>query len=172
VDHRKASIETPSAIRRRNSTRKPTVTRLLATCLGDFPRTSRGAIHTIGVLNYTTESIAHVRDGTSQTLLIGESATRTSPSFRTFWAYAYAHYSLSAVTPQSRILLGDYEACKQAGGTGTSLPCRRGWGSFHNEVVQFVFCDASVRPIPIAVDMQALTAMATIDGGEVARVEQ
>ncbi|MBX3411659.1 MAG: DUF1559 domain-containing protein [Pirellulales bacterium] len=134
--------------------------------LGEFPRASRGAMHTVGVLGFSTESFAHVRDGTSQTLLVGESITRTTPSFRTFWAYSYAHYSLSAVTPQSRSLWGDYEACKQAGGTGTSLPCRRGWGSYHPGVLPFVFCDASVRPISIQIEMQVLAAMATIDGGE------
>lgn len=135
--------------------------------LGDFSREDRGAIHTVGVQGFTTESFKHVRDGTSQTLLLGESTTRTTPAFRTFWAYSYSHYSLSTVTPQSRILMGDYEACKDAGGYGGSLPCRRGWGSFHPDVIHYAMCDASVRAISTTIDMKVLEAMATIEGGEV-----
>ncbi|CAL1125580.1 unnamed protein product [Cladocopium goreaui] len=134
--------------------------------LGDFAREDRGPIHTIGLLDFTTESIRHIRDGTSHTLMVGESTTRTSLPFRTFWAYAYAHYSLSTVTPQARTLLADYDECKALGGYGGSLPCRRGWGSLHSGVINFVYCDASVHVISTGIDMEVLQAMATIDGGE------
>ena len=134
--------------------------------LGTYTPAERGPIHTIGVLKYTTETYRDITDGLSNTLLVGESATKTDPSFRTFWAYAFAHYSLSAVTRQSRILLGDYDACSAAGGTGGSMPCRRGWGSFHPGGINFLICDGSVRLIPGNVDMQPLAAMATIAGGE------
>ncbi len=134
--------------------------------LGSFPLADRGAIHTIGVKNFTVERQRNIRDGTSNTLLIGESTTRTSPAFRTLWAYSYAHYSLSAVTPQPRILWGDYDRCKAAAGNGGSLPCRRGWGSFHPGIVQFAFCDASVRRIGLSVEMGLLASLATIEGGE------
>jgi type II secretory pathway pseudopilin PulG len=134
--------------------------------LGNFPRNDRGAIHTIGVLGFTTESFRTIRDGTSSTLLVGESTTRSSPAFRTFWAYSYAHYSLSSVTPQARTLLGDYDACKSTGGMGGSLPCRRGWGSFHSSIINFVLCDGSVRSLHTTIDMGVLASMATIAGDE------
>jgi len=130
--------------------------------LGAFPREDRGAIHTIGVLNFTTEKYQNVTDGLSNTLMLGESATRTNPSMRTFWAYAYAHYSLSSVTAQPRTLWGDYDACKAAGGYGGPLACRRGWGSMHPGVINFALCDASVRSIALGVDMKVLESMSTI----------
>ncbi|MEZ6069085.1 MAG: DUF1559 domain-containing protein [Pirellulales bacterium] len=136
--------------------------------LGKYPRDYRGAIHTVGVQQFTSEGFHHVRDGLSNTLLVGESTTRSSPSMRTFWAYSYAHYSLSSVSTQRRTLMGDYDACVASGGYGGSLPCRRGWGSLHAGVINFVFCDASVHPINVDVDMEVLAAMATIDGGEAA----
>ncbi|HEY1603230.1 MAG TPA: DUF1559 domain-containing protein [Pirellulales bacterium] len=134
--------------------------------LGTYVRTNRGAIHTIGVLKYTTENYRDVTDGLSNTLLVGEYAKSTNVSFRTFWAYAYAHYSLSAVTPQSRIMSGDYDLCSAIADTGGSMPCRRGWGSFHLGGVNFLLCDGSVRLIAPQVNMQLLAAMATIAGGE------
>ncbi|HEY4310654.1 MAG TPA: DUF1559 domain-containing protein [Pirellulales bacterium] len=134
--------------------------------LGTYVRTNRGPIHTIGVLNYTTENYKDIIDGLSNTLMVGESATRTDPAFRTFWAYAYAHYSLSAITPQPRILMGDYDACVSVGGAGGSMPCRRGWGSLHLSGLNFLKCDGSVHFVAISMDMQTLARLATIAGSE------
>ena len=94
--------------------------------------------------------------------MLGESCTRTNLGLRTFWAYAYTHYSLSSVTAQPLTLLGDYDACKAAGGHGGPLACRRGWGSMHPGVIHFALCDASARAIDIDVDMKVLEAMSTI----------
>ncbi len=134
--------------------------------LGSYKAERRGVLHSVGVRGFGQESIRTVVDGLSSTLAIGESTTRTSLARRTLWAYSHSYYSLSAVTPQSRVLLGDYDACVAAGGYGGSKPCRRGWGSSHPGIVNFVACDGSVRPISVDVDMDLLAAMATIDGGE------
>ena len=127
---------------------------------------NRGPIHTIGVLGYTTERQRDVTDGLSQTLLVGESTTRTNLSFRTFWAYAYAHYSLASVTPQPRILFGDYDACTNAGGTGGSNPCRRGLGSYHPAGINFLYCDGSVRMTSTMIDINLLASLSTIAGND------
>ena len=133
----------------------------------EFPRSWRGAIHTIGVLGFRRERLRDILDGTSQTLLVGESTTRTSPEYRTLWAYSYAFYSLSSVTPQERTLCGDYDRCTSTGGNGYSRPCRRGWGSPHRGLINFAFCDGSVRFLPASIDLELLAGLATIDGGEV-----
>ncbi|MCS7304743.1 MAG: DUF1559 domain-containing protein [Thermoguttaceae bacterium] len=114
----------------------------------------------------TTETIENIRDGTSNTLLVGEMATRTRPRRRTFWAYAYTSYNTSAAVPQSRTLLGDYDQCSAIGGAGGDNPCKRGWGSYHPGVIQFVLCDGSVRPISQQIDINVFCALATIAGGE------
>jgi prepilin-type N-terminal cleavage/methylation domain-containing protein/prepilin-type processing-associated H-X9-DG protein len=132
----------------------------------DFPSNWRGPIHTVGVLGFTTEKIKNIRDGTSNTIMAGESSTRTSPEYRTLWAYSYTFYSLSSATPQARTLLGDYDKCRKEGGTGNSLPCRRGWGSNHRGGLNFLFCDGSVSFLDISIDMDLFATKSTIDGKE------
>lgn len=131
-----------------------------------YPREWYGPLHTVGIRGLEPESIEDIRDGTSTTLLVGESTTRTYTQFRTFWAYSYAFYSVGSVVPQSRTLLGDYGQCRAMGGYGHSSPCMRGWGSGHPGGLQFVLCDGAVRFISTGVDMELLASMATIDGGE------
>jgi len=137
----------------------------------NYPLAWRGAIHTIGIRGLKVERFRTVQDGLSRTIMIGESTTRTNPTFRTFWAYSYSHYSLSSATPQRRTLLGDYDACRAAGGTGGALPCQRGWGSMHRDGLHFLYCDSSVRYTSQEVDVNLFVAMSTIAGGEVVDAE-
>ncbi len=132
-----------------------------------YPAAWRGSMHAVGVYGFEQECVRDVCDGTSQTLMAGESTTRTNHPWRTFWAYAYAHFSLSAVTPQSRTLLGDFDRCKETDGTGRDGPCRRGWGSYHADGLHFLFCDGAVHFVDTSVDMELLARLATIDGQEV-----
>jgi len=134
-------------------------------CAG-YPRRWRGPIHLVGVLGFHEESLKSVRDGASHTLLIGESVTRTSPAYRTLWAYSFGFYTLSAVTPQQRTLWGDYQRCRCEPGEGRAEPCQRGWGSPHGDVINFLYCDGTVRPVETAVDLELLAASATIEGEE------
>jgi len=135
-----------------------------------FEPKSRGPIHVVGVWGFNTERIADIRDGTSSTLMVGESTTRTSRARRTFWAYSFAYYTMSAATPQSRTLLGDYESCVNAGGAGGDIPCKRGWGGLHPGGLNFVLCDGSVVFLSDSMDLGLFGDLATIDGGEVASV--
>jgi hypothetical protein len=70
--------------------------------------------------------------------------------------------------PQSRQLLADYDKCVNIcpACVGTSNPCKRGFGSFHPQVINFVMADSSTRPISTNVDMLQFAAMATIENGE------
>ena len=132
-----------------------------------FPKSWRGVFHTVGTNDLKPERDRNIRDGLSNTLMVGEMGTISHSSRRTFWGYAYASYASSCVTPQSRTLLVDYDRCSQIGGAGGQNPCKRGWGSFHPGGLNFVYCDGNVRFIPITVDLNVLAEMATIDGGEI-----
>jgi prepilin-type N-terminal cleavage/methylation domain-containing protein len=134
-----------------------------------YRKESRGAIHMAGVWGFGTESMDKVRDGASNTLLVGESTTQTNPGHRTFWAYSYAYYSLSGATAQPRTLWGDYDRAVQAGGPGGEDPCKRGWGSLHPGIVNFVLCDGSVHSFSTTIDMGLFCNLATIQGGEPAQ---
>jgi prepilin-type N-terminal cleavage/methylation domain-containing protein/prepilin-type processing-associated H-X9-DG protein len=129
---------------------------------------SRGILHPAVAGLTTAERIASIRDGTSNTLMVGEYSTTTVTNRRTFWAYAYTSYNLSDVTyGQSRTLLADFNLCQNTA-PGGSNQCKRAWASLHTGVINFVFCDGSVRSIPSTIDMNfVMPALATIAGGEV-----
>lgn len=136
-----------------------------------YPRSWRGPLHVVGVLGFRPESLMEIRDGSSNTLMVGESTTRTNLGHRTLWAYSFKFYSLSAVTPpQSRTLLGDFNQCVLLNGYGYGEPCMRQWGSFHPGGSSFLLCDGSVRSLGTTIDMTLFANLATIDGGELALV--
>jgi prepilin-type processing-associated H-X9-DG protein len=132
-----------------------------------YNRKSRGPIHTVGVWGYGVESMDAIHDGTSNTLMVGESTTLTDRAYRTFWAYSYAYYSMSGGTAQPRTLWGDYDRAVAAGGAGGADPCKREWGSFHPGGINFLLCDGSVHFINSGIDMNLFANLCTIDGGEV-----
>ena len=132
----------------------------------DGPPEFRGVLHVVDVNGLRPERFGSITDGTSSTLMVGEYATRSHPSRRTFWAYSWNQYNKSSGQPYSRTLLNDYDACRVAGGPGGDNACKRAWGSFHTGGLNFAFCDGSVRSISLSVDLQTLAALCTIAGGE------
>ena len=138
-----------------------------------YPKSWRGAIHSVGIPGFESEPVKSIADGTSHTLLVGESTTRTNRGWRTLWAYSYAHFSLSAVTEgQPRTLWGDYDKCRSIEGPGGPEPCKRGWGSFHSGGMNVLACDGSVRFLSSEVDMKLFANLATIDGGTFAEIPE
>jgi prepilin-type N-terminal cleavage/methylation domain-containing protein/prepilin-type processing-associated H-X9-DG protein len=135
-----------------------------------LPRRWRGPFHVVDA-KLQPENFASITDGLSNTLLVGEYCTRMSRTLtglrrRTFWAYTHTTYNRSDVVPESRTLIGDLDRCTELGGSGDFQTCYRAWGSFHPEVVNFLFCDGSVRTIGLTVNMQYLADAATIAGRE------
>jgi len=147
---------------------------------GKLPRRWRGVFHVIdgrpGVPgkepHLPLENFAAVRDGLSNTIMVGEYCTRPSKAIirpknptgltrRTFWAYTHASYNRSDAVSQSRTLLSDYDRCTSL---GNIKPCDRAWGSFHADVNNFLLCDGSVQTFPLAIDMELFANAATIAG--------
>jgi prepilin-type N-terminal cleavage/methylation domain-containing protein/prepilin-type processing-associated H-X9-DG protein len=134
--------------------------------MAHYPQ-DRGAMHATYPGVAQAERIANITDGTSNTMLVGEYATRTHPSRRSFWAYAYTSYNESCVTfAQPRTLIADFDLCVNTAPFGNNQ-CKRAWGSFHSAGnLNFGFCDGSVRTVTTSIDMTVLVALATIAGGE------
>jgi prepilin-type N-terminal cleavage/methylation domain-containing protein/prepilin-type processing-associated H-X9-DG protein len=127
---------------------------------------NRGPFHTDSpATGLKADRITSIADGTSNTLMVGERATRSHVRRTTFWADAFNLYSLSGAFPDSATLLPDYDACGLV--ARDIAQCKYGWGSFHSAGINFVFCDGSVRMIPNSINMVVFTNLATIAGGEV-----
>jgi prepilin-type N-terminal cleavage/methylation domain-containing protein len=131
------------------------------------PKNLRGVLHVVNVNDLEPERFSTITDGTSNTLMVGEYATRSHANRRTFWAYSWNQYTMSAGSNETRTILNDYDTCIQAGGAGGDQPCKRAWGSFHTGIINFAHCDASVRSVSTNVDLYVLQSMSTIAGGEI-----
>ncbi|MFO0809471.1 MAG: DUF1559 domain-containing protein [Gemmataceae bacterium] len=123
------------------------------------------------------EKLEGIADGTANTLMLGENTFTDVPRRATFWAYTYASYNQSSVWPESRMFSNLYGDTSVAG-SGCSAPpglygdqmCKRAFGSGHSSGANFAMCDGSVRFITASVDVNILSNMGTIEGGEVANL--
>jgi prepilin-type N-terminal cleavage/methylation domain-containing protein len=135
----------------------------------------RGVFHGVDDWNSLSyERMTTILDGTSNTLMVGERATKTTTNRGTFWADSFNLYSLSSAGVESASLLNDYNVCtgllgqEDPFGNTDAFPCKYGWGSFHDGgLVNFVCCDGHVVSINTGVNMTVFQALATIAGGEV-----
>jgi prepilin-type N-terminal cleavage/methylation domain-containing protein/prepilin-type processing-associated H-X9-DG protein len=127
----------------------------------------RGLLHTDGANGLTPERFQTIRDGSSNTLAVGERTTRTHPTRGTFWADSFGMYSLATAWSISISLLDDYDKCVAAPTEVTANRCKYGWGSPHNQTINFLFCDGHVRGINTGIDMTLFQALATVNGREV-----
>ena len=134
-----------------------------------YKREWRGAIHaayTSPAWGFGVEKLRDIKDGTSNTLMVGESTTSTAPARRTFWAYSFAYYTLSGATSQQRTLGPITTPASMRGGAGGEIPCKRQWGSFHPGGMNFVFCDGGVHFIHTTINLDLFGNLASIAGGE------
>src|SRR5262249_18557805 len=134
---------------------------------GKLPKEWRGAMHVVNCYGLEPEKFSEIKDGTSNTLMVGERMTITHENRSTFWAYAHASYSQSSAMFDTRFLRNDYDACAKNPPAGTANSCKRCWGSLHPGGVNFVIGDGSFRALHVSIDMNVFTNMATIAGGEV-----
>jgi prepilin-type N-terminal cleavage/methylation domain-containing protein/prepilin-type processing-associated H-X9-DG protein len=125
----------------------------------------RGIFHTDGDSGLGPERMGTIKDGTSNTLMVGERTTKTTIARTTFWADSFNLYSTSGAYPDSATLLNDYDACQKV--ASDVAQCKYGWGSFHTGIINFAMCDGHVVGITTSINMQTFTALATINGGEV-----
>ncbi len=129
----------------------------------------RGVLHHVGTNGASVEKMKDILDGSSNTIIVGEYHTISTPNRRTFWAYTYTSFNQSTVCPAcgSRTLLPDYTQCTNIGGTGGSNACKRGWGSVHTGIIHYLLADGSVRAISTNINLNTLGALASMHGGEV-----
>jgi prepilin-type N-terminal cleavage/methylation domain-containing protein len=130
----------------------------------------RGPLHMVGVGDLGTVKWGHIRDGASNTLLVGETMTVQSKSFKAegmaFWASSHSYQSLGCPQPESFTRHTNYDLCMEWTGNRHWL-CDRAYGALHaGRLMDFVLCDGSVHALSMDIDGQLFENMATIAGGE------
>lgn len=139
---------------------------------GGCNSTHKGLLHATGPdVRLDCERMGTVKDGTSNTLALGEYYTSTTTSRGSFWGYTYTSYALSSFTwRQPRTFGADYNLCLAVGGAGGSNPCKRAFGSMHPGGGQFAIVDGSVRFVSETTQMDLLCYLSTIAGKENAQL--
>ena len=127
-------------------------------------RSWRGVLHTVGV-ELDSEKIRNVTDGTSHSIALGEKVDRSFQPRSTFWAYTYESYNKSCAWTLTPTMLGDWWRCKITLGSDM---CKRGWGSYHPEGINFAMVDGSVHYISLNMDLEVFGRLGSIQGGELA----
>ena len=152
---------------------------------GGMPLGMRGPLHAaIGVPKGVTvpilsdglpacilgpEKVASIKDGLSNTFIVGEYATASSPQWNPFWGASWAYNGLSNVGPMGVFRIADYDRCTlpPPDGYGMSAPfCRRAFASFHPGGSNFAFCDGHVTFIMTTIDSAVYMGMGTVAYGE------
>jgi prepilin-type N-terminal cleavage/methylation domain-containing protein/prepilin-type processing-associated H-X9-DG protein len=122
---------------------------------------SQGAAQPSGYV-LRLEKIKDIIDGTSKTLLIGESTNQIAAR-RTYWAYTWGNYLLSQPTPYDPTLWGDFNRCVAAGNYGTSnRACHSGWFSNHSGGMNAALCDGSVSFLSFDIDLEEFAELGSI----------
>ena len=133
-----------------------------------LPKEWIGVFHVVGPDGRGCETADTIRDGLSNTLMVGEYHTRSRTTRGTFWAYGYTSYNVSAATLLPQTLWPDYDACVNAGDRSSyhDNACKRGWGSFHPGGLNFMTCDGAVHFLDNDIERELFCSLATIRGQE------
>jgi prepilin-type processing-associated H-X9-DG protein len=139
----------------------------------DWDATSKAYRGAFG--NNGAASLKRIKDGTSNTLGIGESAQKghTSNSYGPYWG-AGLHTAVHGRSVGNTIgalnwekFTPNYPYGKCADNPDEHCPYAWGFGSNHAGITNFVFLDGSVRSISDKIDPLIFKALGTPEGGEV-----
>lgn len=117
------------------------------------------------------ESMAKIVDGTTHTLLIGES-TNDFPRRRSFWAWTWGNYLMSQTVAQDRTFDHYYPDCPTDTGTAGAYPgrsrrtCMSSWWAQHPGGMNGAMCDGSVDFISFDIDLNLFASLGSIAGGD------
>jgi len=132
----------------------------------------RGVLHVVGRGSLKTEGIQKITDGTSKTILLGESHTSSDvQKRRTYWASTWRMHNLGEAHYDPLLRSLDYDFCKLHIQGIASWACARQFGTYHAAgIINFAFCDGSVHSISPYLDGLIYEAQATIAGADLSEL--
>lgn len=126
---------------------------------------SRGILSVAGVGGISNARIAEVIDGSSNTYLVGEYATRVPANSRAMWATSWGYMSLGSAGPNQGVRgIPDFQLCTTYIAANR---CNRAFASFHPNVMNFVMADGSVKTVKRFIDAVIYQNLATMKGSEI-----
>lgn len=126
----------------------------------------RGPLHIVHK-QVIHDSMANVRDGSSNTLMIGEFHL---PDTRRDWGNFWAWSSVTGVVMNNSWNLRaplDFTQCEKE---WPNYKCNRSWGAYHPGGLNWALTDGSVRFIGASVDLELMMGLASIAGRETDQV--
>ena len=137
---------------------------------------NRGVLHFVGVpgSDVSFEGPRTIRDGLSNTLMIGEShngqplqGPPVQQERRVYWASSWRYHNLGTLSWDPATMAVDVDECFD-NITLIGWLCVRAFASHHaGNTMNFVMCDGSVQTISPTIDPSIYLSMGTIAGGEV-----
>lgn len=126
----------------------------------------RGPLYCTGVGDFGPARPAHIRDGMSQTLLVGEYHSKNSTNIGGFWASTISFHNLATAQKYAYARQPDFLACDAV--SPHFNRCHRAFGALHTGgVTNFAMCDGSVHAINLPpIDGTLFQSLATIAGDE------
>ncbi|MDO5552575.1 MAG: DUF1559 domain-containing protein [Planctomycetia bacterium] len=111
---------------------------------------------------------AKILDGLSNTIAIGEYASRTTLFRQATFGFHYYYWCVASLDSDPAQYLPDYDRCIALGAPilTTYGGCDSALASFHAGIINYALADGSVRAISETSDVQVLRAMVTIGRGD------
>jgi prepilin-type processing-associated H-X9-DG protein len=131
---------------------------------------SQGILTVVGVGGVSTAKISTITDGTSNTFMVGEYATKipagsTPPNSEAKWAASWGYMSLGSAGPSQGVRgIPDYSICTTYIAANR---CNRAFASFHPNAMNFLLADGHVKTITPYIASTTYLSLATMRGGEI-----
>ena len=139
----------------------------------NLPSHWKGVYHVICPDLTQCESFRTVRDGSSNTIAVGE---RHRPededagpyNYSTYWAFGTGHLNSNAYPYSDCLHTSPYWECMVR--APHNKICQWGWASYHPGIINWLMCDGAVRALSKNMDMELFCDLSTIAGREPSQI--
>lgn len=138
----------------------------------NLPSHWKGVYHVICPGLTRCESFKTIRDGTSNTICVGErhrpdDEALSQYNYSTYWAFGTGHLNSNAYPYSDCLQASPFWECYDR--AVNAKLCTWGWASYHPNIINWLMCDGAVRSSSTSMDMNLFCDLSTVAGGEPAQ---